>query len=133
MNKHLAFVLPEAGYFPLRVDDERERRVSVLTNAIYFFLGSAFIIMSGGYYRLVVMHNGRLLVDEMYKTVKGSKIAFYRFCQDRLWKQGVKPCWSDFYNPDTADLNEHGHDHSYGIKKVTVQKKPFRKHGFINH
>ncbi len=121
MDKQLAFVLPEACYFPLKADDER--RVSVLTNAIYFFLGSAFIIKNGAYYRLVVMHNGRLLVDEMYETVKGSKIAFYRFCCDRLWKQGVKPCWSDFYNPDTASLHEH--ERSYVIKKATVNKRRF--------
>lgn len=105
MEKQIAFVVPEAGYFPKNTDEER--RVSVLTNAIYFFLGSAFIIKSGGYYRLVVMHNGRLLVDEVYNTVRGSKIAFFRFCQDRLWKQGVKPCWSDFFNPDKATLNSN--------------------------
>lgn len=76
---------------------EGDAKVSVLTNSIHYFLGSVFILRESDSYRLVVLHNGRLLVDESYKTAKSCKIAFSRFYGSRLWKMGAKPCWSPFH------------------------------------
>ncbi len=104
MEKQLAVTVPESRRLTHQADEKRE--ISVLTNSIDYFLGSVFIINSIGVFRLVVMHNGRLLVDEVYKTSRGSKIAFYRFCRDRAWKEGVKPRWSPYYNPDVEFLDE---------------------------
>jgi hypothetical protein len=79
------------------ISDEENSKVSVLTNSICYFLDSVFILNDDEHYRLVVLHNGRLLVDEHYKTAKGSKIAFARFYGNRLWKHGAKPRWSPFH------------------------------------
>jgi hypothetical protein len=104
MENKAFLTLPQVGMFPAQVDEERE--ISLLVNAIDYFLESVFIMCYKGEYRLIVMHNGRVLVDESYHTARGSKIAFYRFCRNRVWKEGVKPRWSPFFNPDIEAIDE---------------------------
>lgn len=81
-------------------------QISILTTSIYYFLDFVFIITDGTNYRLVVIHNGQLLTDKTYKTVKGAKIAFSRIYGYKVWNEKIKPNWSDFYNPTAEWLNE---------------------------
>ena len=115
---HEAAVDISESTFLLKRSDE-ERRISVLTNPIDYFLESAFIVQSRSSFRLIVMHNKRILVDETYRSARGSKIAFSRFYRDRMWKEGVKPRWSPFYNPDSEFID----DHCKRVKRV--KKVPF--------
>ena len=96
MKNKVVYVDPGAATLP--ENSFGEKRISILKNSIYYFLGSVFIICQGSCYRLVVMSNGRLLVDESYKSAKGCKIAFSRFYRDKVWKEGVKPRWSAFFS-----------------------------------
>jgi hypothetical protein len=121
MENQVAVAIPRReGRTGLFASDREEVfKISLLTNTIDYFLGSVFIIKSGSCYRLVVMHNGRVLVDEKYRTARGGKIAFYRFYRDRAWKLGVRPRWSPFFNPDVEFIDGSG-------RRVMQQKKePF--------
>ncbi len=89
------------------MSNEQIREISMLINSIYYFVQCGLIlnVPKDKCYRLVVLHNGRVLTDSSYKTVRGAKIAFARMFQDKSWAEGVKPEWSHFYNPDISWLN----------------------------
>ncbi len=80
--------------------------ISILINSIYFFIECVFILHLPGRYRLVAIHNGNVLIDNFYKTTRGARIAFTKLYSDRSWKEGVRPQWSDFYDPDQKWLGE---------------------------
>lgn len=84
----------------LRLMPGKETKVSVLSNAVYYFFQRVFIVTENNSYRLIAIHNGEILVDEKYKTSKGAKIAFLKLYWYRAWQDGVKPEWTDFYTPD---------------------------------
>lgn len=79
--------------------------VSVLANAVCYFVHNVFIVNQNGSYRLMVLHDNELLVDESYKTAKGAKIAFLKLYWYRAWQDAVKPDWTHFYRPE-ADWME---------------------------
>lgn len=75
-------------------------RISLLINSIYYFIESVFIITVKEGYRLVVIHQGRLLTDEIYKTARGARIGFLKRYGNKAWRDGVKADWSRFYPPE---------------------------------
>jgi hypothetical protein len=79
-------------------------KVSHLQNSIYYFLQGVSIIQQDSGYRLLVMHQGRLLDDATYKTVRGARIGFSRRYKYKLWDKGVEPKWSPFYAPEEKVL-----------------------------
>ncbi len=83
-----------------------QTKMSRLINSIYYFIEYVFIMTENEGYRLVAIHQGKLLTDETYKTAKGAKIAFLKFWKYRAWQQGVRPTWSHFYPPDSKWLKE---------------------------
>jgi len=85
-------------------EETGKKYISILINSVYFFIECVFIIRFPGYYRLVALHNGIVLTDTNYKTLKGARIGFYRMFRNKLWKRGIKGEWSPFYNPDTEWL-----------------------------
>ncbi len=83
-----------------------ESKISILISSIYYFLDFVFIIAEGGGFRLVVMHNKKLLTYRTYKTVKAARIAFFKLYGAKAWKEGLKPYWSVFYHPAAKWLAE---------------------------
>ncbi|MCP4218433.1 MAG: hypothetical protein GY765_27605 [bacterium] len=97
-------------------------KISVLTNAVYYFMQYVFIVAQGGKYRLYVIHNKKLLVDETYKSAKGAKIAFLKMYWYKAWHDGVKPKWTHFYGPDDDWMGKYlSLQRSQGQSKVTSQ------------
>ena len=90
----------------LRLISGKETKISVLSNAVYYFFQRVFIVTENNSYRLIAIHNGEILVDEKYKTSKGAKIAFLKLYWYRAWQDGVKPEWTDFYTPDDEWLGD---------------------------
>ncbi len=86
--------------------------ICILINSIFYFIGSVFIINNNGNFRLVARHNGKILMDKPYRTLRGAKIAFSKLFNYRGWKEDVKAEWSVFYVPDPQWLKEK----SKGIK-----------------
>jgi hypothetical protein len=74
-------------------------QISVLTNSIYYFIETVFIMAVKNGYRLIVIQQRRLLTDEIYKTPGGARIAFLKFYGNKAWEEGVKAIWSKFYPP----------------------------------
>jgi len=84
----------------------KTRKICILINSIFYFIGNVFIVTNEGNYRLVANQNGKLLIDRPYKTLGGAKIAFSRIFSHRGWRKGLKPEWSLFYEPDVKWLKE---------------------------
>jgi hypothetical protein len=80
--------------------------ISLLLNAVYFFLQCVFIMRTEKGYRLIVVHQNRLLTDRTYKTFKGARIAFSKLWSYKAWESGVKPEWSLFYPPEPSWLSD---------------------------
>lgn len=69
----------------------------ILINPAYYFLECVYILFKKGYYRLVVLHNGRVLTYRNYRTLRGAKIAFQKIYKNKAWKEGVKASWNSPY------------------------------------
>jgi len=80
--------------------------ICILLNAIFYFVNSVFIINDNGKYQLVGEHNGKLLIDKSYRTLRGAKIAFSKLFNYRGWKQDTRAEWSGFYPPDRQWIEE---------------------------
>jgi hypothetical protein len=75
----------------------------LLINPAYYFLECVYILYKKGYYRLVVLHNGRVLTYRNYRTLRGAKIAFQKIYKNKAWKEGVKANWTH-PNVDNYDI-----------------------------
>jgi hypothetical protein len=80
-------------------------KVSYLQNSIYYFLQGVSIIQQDNGYRLLVVHQGRLLDDTVYDTVKGARIGFARRYKYKKWDQAIEPDWSPFHAPEDRHLH----------------------------
>ncbi len=94
----------ETTYLPKHRPIDREK-ICTLINSIYYFVGSVFITDNQGNYRLIANHNGKLLFDKSYRTLRGAKIAFSKLFGPRSWRDNVKAEWSDFYDADARWVN----------------------------
>ena len=81
-------------------EGQKNRRISLLINSVYFFIESVFILETENGFRLIAIHQNKVLTDETYKTVKGAKIAFLKLFAYKAWEEGVKPQWTSFYPPE---------------------------------
>jgi hypothetical protein len=59
-----------------------------------------------GKYRLVVLHNNKLLYDRFYNSIRGAKIAFQKLFKSKAWFEDVKAIWTIFYPPEKPWLVE---------------------------
>lgn len=75
----------------------------LLINPAYYFLECVYILYKKGHYRLVVLHNSRVLTYRNYRTLRGAKIAFQKIYKNKAWKEGVKASW-DPPNPGNYGL-----------------------------
>lgn len=80
--------------------------ITLLNNSIHYFLSWVLIVHEPGNYRLMVVHNKKLLMDEIYPTIRGAKIAFSKIYKRFAYCQSVKPVWSPVYSPYQHWLEE---------------------------
>ena len=83
-----------------KCEEKKIRRFSLLVNSVYFFIETVFILETPDGYRLIAIHQGKLLLDKTYKTPKGAKVAFLKFFAYKRWEDGVKAQWTPFYPPE---------------------------------
>ena len=74
----------------------QEIEISMLLNAIHYFLDCVFIIHSHRQYRLLVFLSDKILVDQQYTSLKGAKIAFQKFFGDKACLEGIKARWDEY-------------------------------------
>ena len=74
----------------------------LLINPAYYFLECVYILYQKGNYRLIVLHNNRVLTYRSYSTLRGAKIAFQKIYKNKAWKEGVKASWTP------PDLDSYG-------------------------
>lgn len=98
---------------------DEEIKISILVSSVYYFLEFVFIIAEGGCFRLVVMHNNKLLTYKAFKSVKAARAGFTRLYGSKVWKEGLKPNWSLFYHPAAKWLDE---------RRKVIDKGIYRPH-----
>jgi len=89
--------------------------ISMLLNAIHYFLDCAFIIPSHRQYRLLVFLSDNILLDQQYTSLKGAKIAFQKFYGHQACLEGIKARWDEYIpeswwikkKMDILDRNEY--------------------------
>jgi hypothetical protein len=86
---------------------EEPGKICVLTNSAFYFINWVFIVRRNVSYRLVVNHNGNLLMDKDYRTLRGAKIAFSKLFKHRNWEKNVKAEWSRFFEPESQWLKKN--------------------------
>ena len=74
----------------------REIEISMLLNAIHYFLDCVFIIHSHRKYRLLVFLSDNILLDQQYTSLKGAKIAFQKFYGPQACIKGIKARWDEY-------------------------------------
>jgi hypothetical protein len=79
----------------------QEIEISMLMNAIHYFLDCVFIIHSFRQYRLLVFLSDNILLDQQYTSLKGAKIAFQKFYGHQACIEGIKARW-DEYIPENS-------------------------------
>lgn len=88
---------------------KEEIQVSILHNAIYYFLMEVLIIHENGYYRLIVISSDRrILMDKRYKNARAARIAFSKKFKPRLLPDETKGDWGPFFEPEKIWVNEKG-------------------------
>jgi hypothetical protein len=80
--------------------------ISMLINSVYYFIQCVFILQAKNKFRLVALHDNKVLYDQYYTTVKGCRIAFDKLFKDKAWLEEIKAEWSHFYDPDQKWLAE---------------------------
>lgn len=84
---------------------KKSARVCTLINSIFYFVGNVFIADNGDTFRLIAYHNGDILIDQSYPTLRGAKIAFSKLFGYRSWRNNVRAEWSKFYSADISWLD----------------------------
>lgn len=86
------------AYKPINIDKPlvRDRKISILINCNRFLLDSVYIMKEDDKYKLVVIHDRRVVKEKYYKTAKGCRSVFSMAYGDKS-EQKVIPQWSDFW------------------------------------
>ncbi len=90
----------------LELNPGEKPMISMLINAIHYFIECVFILQSKDKFRLVVLHQSKVLYDKYYPTERGCRIAFGKFFKDKAWSEEIKADWSHFYDPDKRWLEK---------------------------
>jgi hypothetical protein len=83
---------------------DKIKLISELKNSLKYKIRNALILCCGDYYRLIVINENVLLMNESYKTAKGAKIAFMRKFSHKIFKHiknRTRPEWSKFLTIET--------------------------------
>jgi len=106
--------------------EHEQKTVSVLINAIFYFLENVYIVKSPGPlgYRLIAIHRGRVLADERYETARGARIAFARMFKHKSWKEDVHPQWTHFYDADNAWFTKKGRSAAFESQSPNLPHPP---------
>jgi len=98
--------VPPGGKGTGRTQDDKKivipvlDKISLLTNSYKYLLEHALILRyQGNKFRLLIIHEGKVLTDRPYKTIKAARIAFARFYSSRKWHEETEAEWSELYNP----------------------------------
>ncbi|MCK4762977.1 MAG: hypothetical protein KAW12_12340, partial [Candidatus Aminicenantes bacterium] len=83
----------------MKAEAEKIGKISFLHNSYKYFIQHALVIQHGESYRLLVIHECKILADQYYKTCRGARIAFTRIFLHRRWKETVVLHWSSLYEP----------------------------------
>jgi len=90
----------QAPGLELHTMEEKPVTVSLLINSVYYFIESVLILETTEGFRLLAIHQNKLIADETYKTAKSARIAFMKLFNYKAYTEGVKAQWTPFYAPE---------------------------------
>jgi len=80
-----------------------EPPITVLANSIYYFFQHVLILEEKKRFRLVVIHDNRILFDKQYKTPRGARISFEKLFNEKKVSHEEAE-WSSLYPPEPGWL-----------------------------
>jgi transcriptional regulator with XRE-family HTH domain len=80
--------------------------ISILINSIFYFIDCVYILKLENKYRLVALHHRHLICNKYYTTERACKIAFQKMFKEKIWLEGVKAIWTQFYPPEQKWLEK---------------------------
>jgi hypothetical protein len=80
--------------------------ISRLVNSLYYLMECVFIIIGDEQCRLLAIHQGRVMADLYYPTLRGAKISFARVFRTNTWQKKMKPQWTQVFPPDDDWLED---------------------------
>ena len=86
---------------------EGEVKYSILSNRNWFFLHHAMIFREEEHYRLFVCHNGKVLTDKMFSSLRGARIAFSKLYGEKCFNKDAKARWSVFFDGDPGTFDPY--------------------------
>lgn len=100
-----------------QLDDESYRKindsmiskgvgVAILTNSYYYFIETVFVIFHKGVYRLVALNRSKIIMNTVYPSLRGAKIAFLRKFREKSWDESLQPNWTELYEPEADWLKD---------------------------
>lgn len=89
-----------------KINTQDKPMISMLINSIQYFIDCVFILQTKDKFRLVALHQSRILCDNYYSTSRGCRIAFDKMFKNKAWREGIKAEWSHFYDPDKLWLEK---------------------------
>ena len=75
-------------------------KIQRLENSIYYGIETVIILFGEKSYRLIGVKLNRVIIDHEYRTLRGAKIAFSRYYQERAYHEDVLATWSHTYPVD---------------------------------
>ena len=74
----------------------QDTMISMLLNAIHYYLDCVMILHLGYQFRLLVFHRSSVLLDRQYTSLKGAKIAFHKIYRHQACIDSVKARWDEY-------------------------------------
>jgi hypothetical protein len=91
------------------VEMKKISEVTVLINAVYFFLSDVVVFKEDGWFHLIVLRRGAVLLDKQYKTVRGARGAFNKLFKSFFFTRAPEfkrtPEWTPFFAPEVKFIN----------------------------
>ncbi|UCH95115.1 MAG: hypothetical protein JSV88_33370 [Candidatus Aminicenantes bacterium] len=90
------------------IPDNQKVVISRLKNSVYFSIGTCFIMTmtEEECFRLLAIHEKKVLADRNFKTLRGAKIHFMKKFKNQAWREDVAAEWTFFYQPDLDWIEE---------------------------
>ena len=81
----------------------KKRFITLLINSAHYFLQHVLIMRENKQYRLLVIHNKRKLMDNIFKNMKGARVSFSKSFTKRRY-ESTRAEWSKLYQPEPGWL-----------------------------
>jgi hypothetical protein len=82
-------------------------KISLLVNSFLFFLDTVFILYEKDDFRLIVLHDYKVLADKFFPTLEEAKQSFLNNFKYKAYEKYSTPCWWDDHMVENEWVKNH--------------------------